>query len=171
MAEKDPFGQYLQQVCGSMVNPGVVYVRLPGYYAVHNRKPGTPAPTALFVLNDGAIAVFRGEPETREDAGAARVSPVYRLHPDGPLAVPTGLVLVRFADGVAAESRQEELARTGFEIAEIMAYAPQAAWVRPASGEIAAALHAIPALSDLADIENVEPQMLLQRVSRGRREI
>ena len=154
-----------------MQNPDSLYVLLPGYYAVHNRPPGTPSPGAVFLLNDGAIAVFQGKPETGAPASAANLSPVYRLHPEGPLAVPTGLVLVRFGEGVVAETRREELARAGYEIEESLAYAPQAAWVRARSGKIAAALEGIPALQALPDIEHVEPQMLMQRVRRRDRKM
>ncbi|MBI4525627.1 MAG: hypothetical protein HY695_17655 [Deltaproteobacteria bacterium] len=166
MVKKHLFCQYPERVSTGPALPISVYVCLPGYYAVHNRPAAAPASGAIFLLNDGAIAVFQGEPDTESSSAAGSLSPVYRLHPGGPLAVPTGLVLVRFAAGVVAETRREQLAQAGYENVESLVYAPQAVWTRARSGDIAAALNGIPALQALADIENVEPQMLMQRVRR-----
>jgi len=49
---------------------------------------------------------------------------------------------------------------------EIPAYAPNAAWLRARSGEIADALAGTPALDALPDLEAVEPQMLMERARR-----
>jgi hypothetical protein len=140
------------------------YVPLPDHYAVHDRAPGTPAPGAVLLLEDGAIAVFRGAPDERT-RGSASVGPVYRSD-QGRLAVPTGRVLVRFSEGVQAASRRDDLEQAGFEIEETLAYAPQAAWVRCKEGGVADALAYVARLRKLADVENVEPQMLTPSVQR-----
>jgi hypothetical protein len=144
-----------------------LYVRKAGHYAVHHRPTNTPAPDAVLLLEDGAIAVFRGEPdEAAEASQVGDLSPVYGLQPSGLPAVPTGRVFVRFAEGVQAESRRQEINRTGYELVESLAYAPHAAWLRPRSGDMADALAGISRLEQLPDIENVEPQMLMESVRR-----
>ena len=168
MGKNDCFRQYPQRVHASTAHSTSVYVRLPSHYAVHDRPLDVPAPGAVLLLNAGTIAVFAGEPDTTGDlAGSVTLSPAYQLQPDGALAVPTGQVFVRFAEGVAAETRREELARAGYEVVQLLAYAPQAAWVRARSGGIAEALTGIPALEALADVENVEPQMLMKSTQRS----
>jgi len=67
----------------------------------------------------------------------------------------------------AAETRRKELARAGYEVVQLLVYAPQAAWVRARSGGIAEALTSIPALEALAEVENVEPQMLMKSTQRS----
>lgn len=52
------------------------------------------------------------------------------------------------------------------ELVESLAYVPQAAWLRAPSGDIAAALAGLSRLEQLADVENVEPQMLMESVRR-----
>ncbi|NJN29890.1 MAG: hypothetical protein HC824_05115 [Synechococcales cyanobacterium RM1_1_8] len=45
-------------------------------------------------------------------------------------------------------------------------FAPQGAWVRSRSGTTLDSLQQIDQLRSLADVENVEPQMLMERRSR-----
>jgi len=125
------------------------------YYAVHGRPRGTPARDAVLTLNEGEIAVFRGRPPE-----TSQVGPVYAA-PDGPLAVPTGLIFVRFTPGTSAMERQADLERIGFELVQVPAYARDAAWIRLRDGDIAAPLARIPELVALPGVANVEPQMLM----------
>lgn len=143
----------------------IVYRSEPSRYAEHRRPRDAAAPGALMLLNEGEIAVFAGEPPPTADPD--RLSPVYAQTPGGRLAVPTGLVFVRFAEGVSAADRRQELARAGYEIREIISYAPQAAWLEAREGGIAAALSGLAQLATLPEMENVEPQMLLQRALRA----
>ena len=166
-SSREPFAGFPQQVRFGTERPSTLYARLPGYYAVHNRKPDTPAPEAVQLFNDGAIAVYKGTPENKEgEPKAGHLSPVYGLQPGGQMAIPTGLVFVRFKEGVTAESRRKEIEEAGYEIKESLAYAPNAAWLRARSGELADALKNIPALEKLPDIQNVEPQMLMASARR-----
>lgn len=166
-AEKDYFARYPRQIRANMTASAPLYVRKADYYAVHQRPASLPAPGAVLLLDDGAIAIFPGEPdEAGVTAQAGRLSPVYGLQPSGLPAVPTGRVFVRFAAGVQAESRRQEINRAGYEVVESLAYAPHAAWLRARSGDIADALAGIPQLEQLPDVENVEPQMLLESVRR-----
>ena len=98
--------------------------------------------------------------------GAVAVGPVYRRGDGGGVAVPTGQALVRFPDGDTAEAHREELAAAGYEIAQVLGYAPQAAWVRATSGSIADALSNLDRLDAVPGIENVEVQMLSEASRR-----
>ncbi len=166
MVQHTPFAEYPQQVRFGTARPEAVYMRVPAYYAVHHRPAGASAPGAVLLLNDQTIAVFEGDPG-EAPAGEATLTPVYALEPGGPLAVPTGLVFVRFAEGVDAEARRDDLRRAGYEVAQRLAYAPHALWLRARTGDPAQALNGIPALEALPDVENVEPQMLTEAARRA----
>ena len=101
-AERQILAKYPQQVearTGAGTEPAsAIYTLLPGFYAVHGRQPGTPAPEAAYLFNDGAIAVFQGAPDQAEvGAAAEKPGPVYALQGGGSPAVPTGLILIRFS--------------------------------------------------------------------------
>jgi hypothetical protein len=136
-----------------------------GYYATQ-RPTADIAQDAAMILNDGAIAVFKGEPpQTREVQST--IGPVYELGPGGSLAVPTGLVFIRFRDGIDAGSQQQEIEQSGFEVKDTVPYAPNAAWLKARSGSIADSLAGISKLAALPDVESVEPQMLMKGSSRS----
>ena len=157
---EDAFSNYPPEI--QVSSQQVSYRLLSRYYAVHYSQPQAAASEAILQLNDGAIAVFSGAPHNV----SGTVSPVYTLSPNGSLAVPTGLIFIRFAEGVKVESHQADIKLAGYEIAETLAYAPNAAWLRAQSGQILAALLGIAKLEALADVENVEPQMLMASVGR-----
>ena len=113
------------------------------------------------------IEVFRVEADERKQvASPNKVGPVYALQPGGAPAVPTGRVFIRFKEGVAVKDRLQEIEQAGYEIAQSIEYAPHAAWLRARSGEIADALTNFQTLERITDVENVEPQMLMQRTKR-----
>lgn len=123
---------------------------------------------AVAVIPDGkaaAFAVYKGTPA--QDRGIADVGPVYAAGPEGPFAVPTGRVFVRFANGVRADERKKQFEKAGFEIDKTLSYAPNAIWLRPATGGVHRALPALASLSKLPDVEHVEPQLLLERELKG----
>ncbi len=169
--QKNYFSEYPQQIRFGTQQSAVLYSRKPGYYAVHYKEPGTVAPGAVLQLNDGAIAVFQGEPDEPENAirlasTTGTLGPIYTLQADGTLAVPTGLVFIRFVEGVEVELHREAIKQAGYEIAQSLSYAPQAAWLRAQSGNILDALVGISKLESIPNVENVEPQMLMERVQR-----
>jgi hypothetical protein len=166
--QSDPFAHYPQQVRAGKEGAAATYLRQPDYYAVHDRPPDRPAPDARQLLNDGAIAIYQGDPDDRPDSGEGTLGPVYALQPGGTPAVPTGLVFVRFAGGVPAEARRSAFQQAGYQIVKSPRYAPHTAWVRSRSGDMAAALEGVPALERLPDVENVEPQMLMASSPRDR---
>ncbi len=169
--QKNYFSEYPQQIRFGTEQSAVLYSRKPGYYAVHYKEPGTVAPGAVLQLNDGAIAIFQGEPDEPENAirlasTTGTLGPIYTLQADGTLAVPTGLVFIRFVEGVEVELHREAIKQAGYEIAQSLSYAPQAAWLRAQSGNILDALVGISKLESIPNVENVEPQMLMERVQR-----
>ncbi|MEH2239001.1 hypothetical protein [Nostoc sp.] len=165
--QKDYFSEYPEQIRvssdangGLRLRTAIFYTRKPGYYAIHYNQRSSVASGAILQLNDGAIAVFPGEPNQSEQR---TLSPIYTLQSNGSLAVPTGLVFIRFAEGVDVESQREVINRAGYEIAQSLGYAPHAAWLRAQSGNIADAIAGIPQLEAIPKVENIEPQMLMER--------
>lgn len=169
-SQDDDFAKYPSEVRSSTQRSSVVYTRLHDHYAVDRQHASAaPAEGAVATLSEGEdkIQVFRGKADERRRAAASsELRPVYELQPGGTPAVPTGQVFIRFREGVAVEERLREIEQAGYEIAQSLEYAPHAAWLRARSGEIADALADIRALEKIADVENVEPQMLMQRASR-----
>lgn len=159
--QKDYFSEYPQQI--HVGQSAVSYNRQLGYYAVHYKQPGIESPGAVLQLNDGAIAVFQGEPDQPK---TDTLSPIYALQTDGSLAVPTGLVFIRFVEEVDVESQRGALKQAGYAVAQSLSYAPHAAWLRAQSGKILDAIVKIPQLEAIPDVENVELQMLMARVQR-----
>lgn len=82
------------------------------------------------------------------------------------MAVPTGRLLVRFAEGIKATDRAAALRKLGFTIDKTLSYAPTAAWVAPLSGNSTVALESIAALQKLPDVAHVEPQLVMQRAAK-----
>ena len=144
-----------------------VFERRPDLYSV--RQPATAAEAdAVAVISDDArirFAVYKGAPPN--DRSGEDVGPVYSAGPGGPLAVPTGRVFVRLAQGVRPEHRREQFEAAGFHIEQTLSYAPNAAWLRPATGGVAQALPGLAALGRLPDVVHVELQLLFERALRG----
>jgi hypothetical protein len=91
------------------------------------------------------------------------LQPSYELPGGGVAASPTGRILVRFANADTMEKRRKDIEAAGYVIDEILSYAPQAAWVRAASGDAGEGLSGVTKLEAIAGIEEVEPQMLRPR--------
>lgn len=176
------FAEYPQQVQFGVESAQRVYLQKPGYYAVHYAQPETAtsedaetsprvidetaAAEAIAVMEEESIAVFSGSPSGRRNPSDAVISPVYALQPGGSAAVPTGMVFVRFAENTSAVSHQDAISAAGYEIVEQPPYTPHAVWLRAQSGNIADSLQNLPQLMAIPDVENVEPQMLMQRSLR-----
>jgi hypothetical protein len=104
------------------------YARVPGYYAAHDAREGADAAGAVMTLKEEGISVYRGEPGGGV-GDATTVTPVYELQPSGPLAVPTGQIFLRFAEGVAADSQRREIESAGYRIVKTSQYTPHSAWL------------------------------------------
>ena len=146
------------------IDAGQTYTRVDGLYAVHGRGHGANSDGAEFVLDDGDIAVYRGE-----RTGDSSISPVYGRGEQAP-SVPTGRVYLRFAAGVSAESHRADIETADFIIESIPGYAPHTAWVRHGSGDIAESLRTVGRLKLIPGLESAEPQMLLPAVHKSHME-
>lgn len=143
---------------------GCAYELAEDLVAIHQATaPGATAAT----LGDGGISVEPAGSRAAQSVEDALLGPVYLRVPGGGVAVPTGRALVRFSEGVAADDQRDELARAGYAVDEILRYAPHAAWVRATSGAIADALRDLPRLEALAQVQNVEPQLLSEATRRS----
>jgi hypothetical protein len=111
--QNDYFSEYPEQIRVSSERTAISYTRKSGYYAIHYNQPSKVPSGAILQLNEGAIAVFPGEPNQSEQG---KVSPIYTVQPNGSLAIPTGLVFIRFAEGVNVESQREVINRAGYEV-------------------------------------------------------
>jgi hypothetical protein len=150
---------YPQQVQIGSPDPGspegAAYELKADYYAL-TYDPDSPPPAQAIATIDG-IAIFAGEPI---DPSATAVYGLGQA-----MAVPTGQVFVRFAKGNAAD-RQAAIAAAGYQIAEPLDYAPEAAWLRASSGSTADALTQLAALKGLDNIAAIEPQLVMARSLR-----
>ena len=162
---EDFYSKYPRRFGAGTQRSGSGFLLKHGYYATH-RTNADIVTDAELVLNDGAIAVFKGEPPRNREVQSS-IGPVYELGPGGSLAVPTGLVFVRLRDGIDAASRQREIEQAGFELKNVVPYAPNAAWLKARSGSIADSLTGISKLTALEDVESVEPQMLMKGSARS----
>lgn len=158
----DHWKDYPSELSGSQNEQGA-FRRQDDYYAAHGDAAGD-ADDALFQLADGKVSVHRGVPATTVERGR-QIGPVY-ARPDGPLAVPTGKLFVRFGEGSAAAEHRAALERAGYEIVKVPGYAPHAAWVRARGGDLAAGLRGMSALAALPGVEHVEPEMLMASSKR-----
>jgi hypothetical protein len=162
MSTKDP-KEYPREVPRSSCHKDEVFVRQDSGHAIHvEAKHALQGPSSALHFEHGKIAVFPGDPPTDSNL---EVSPIYRA-PGGGIAVPTGLIFVRFSAATKAAERRDEIERAGFALVKIPSYAPQAAWVRAKTGGISGSLIQISALEGLADVEEIQPQMLMQKANR-----
>lgn len=111
---------------------------------------------------DSNTVICRVSLNSAEDARHIKENaPVYRLVPNGPLCVATGLVFVTLKDGFTLEQGCDSLKETGFVIDK---QSPAGgAWLRHESGSISAALRCYLELGQLEAIRSVEPQFLVRR--------
>lgn len=164
---RDDFQAYPRELKASTADSDQVCRREELYFAVQELLEEQNDLFVEWRSSGDRITVFRGHPDKLDPApDRRRLRPVYRLLPDGPLLVPTGLVFVRFKEGVPAEDRRRQIAEAGFAVDSIPPYAPHGAWLKPADGEVSSALSGIGALEALPDMVNVEPQLLGPRAQR-----
>jgi hypothetical protein len=119
------------------------------------------APDRLYELDPGLVAPDPDAgPAAVRPVGDASGGPVYRRRPSGDVVVPTGRVLVRLRSGDTVGAHRAALEKAGYTIESVPSYAPNAAWVRAASGRTADALGQLDALHRLPGVEHIEPQMI-----------
>jgi len=127
----------------------------------------TEAPPRVAVSTSQPDLHYELVTDARTDrAVAADAAPLYQRAPGGEVVEPTGRVLVRFGADERAAEHEADLAAAGFEVDEVLSYAPQAAWVRPGSGRVVDALRGLDRLQELPGVVAVEPQMIGRRAQR-----
>ncbi len=161
------FSRYPDQITASSQPDAATYEQRSGYYAIRLTDPEAEPVGAVTVIRDekGAIALFKGAPTvSRQRNGGESPLPVYG---DGSIAVvPTGEVFIRFQDGVDARDRAADIEAAGYAITKVLDFAPQGAWIHAISGEIADSLQRLAQLEGLVGLENIEPQLLMERQLR-----
>jgi hypothetical protein len=167
VTEIDDFAAFPRTLRSSTTEPRVLYRRVPDLVAIHSRTQAPAGWEVVLTLEDPPIVVCRRDTHALPRASLrATITPVYALTRRGAPAVPTGLVLVRFREGIAAAACGDALTREGFMIHGVLPQAPSAAWVKAASGGIPASLRGIPALESIPGVVNVEPQMVKRSAPR-----
>jgi hypothetical protein len=140
------------------------WLRDPALFAWRGELPPGLAAAAEGGIAGEGISFARAPADlSAPESALEAVLAAYRAGESGPVAVPSGEILVRFGRGVRAEERGEDLAEAGYELSQVLAYAPHAAWVKARSGDPAEALEGLARLMSLAGVEHVEPQMLSGR--------
>jgi hypothetical protein len=114
--------------------------------------------------SDPSASVRAAPASSEANAGGG---PVYRRVPGGDMVVPTGRVLVRFADGDAAKDHEKDLQAVGCVVDEVLSYAPNTAWVRAATGDVTDGLQALDSLGKVRGVVALEPEMIGSRSTRG----
>lgn len=139
-----------------------VFDRRDDLYAVRRQSGGSSDAVARIDADaEHHYTIHAGPPGDAHTADD--VIPVYSAGASGPLAVPTGRLFVRFAEGIKAADRAASLRKLGLTIEKTLSYAPSAAWVTTTAGHATAALDHLEALEKLPDVAHVEPQMVMQR--------
>ncbi len=160
MTEQDSLSDFPQDLPRSSGRPEQGYLRIPNRFAVHGPVPERLRARVVQELADGAISIMEGTPESA--LSSAGITPVYALGPGQSAAVPTGRVLVRFAPEDLADRHRDAIENAGYRIAEVLSYAPQAAWVEAIDASRASGLSGIPRLQELSGVVHLEPEMVRQ---------
>jgi len=145
----------------------VRYRLAPEFYARSSKVRLSPGERVVQKL-DGAFTIFQ-VPASSSAIADRSILPVYRAQPSGMLAVATGRLWVRFAEGIDATQKREKVEKVGCSLEELPPWTASGAWVRASSGKVADALAASAVLQKLPGVEHVEPQMLLLSVRKSLR--
>ena len=167
MVNENPESAFPNQIAVGTDRADVTYIRLAGHFAVHGTLPAALTASRIGLLGEESVSICRGAwPRPDQLAPGTIVTPVYAPGGVGPPAVPTGLVFIRFTDRVTVESRRARIEQAGYVISQTLSYAPQAAWLRAASGSMADALTNLDRLATLDDIAAVTPQLIAHAARR-----
>jgi hypothetical protein len=169
----DLFAAAPRELRASTDRPELCYERDPDLVAVHGggsdtlpRAQRLDAQTLVVPAEAAPGPTVDGPTVDGATVDGTRLGPVYRRTEGGGLVVPTGAVLVRFAEGDPADGHLDELREVGYELLEVLSYAPHAGRVRALEGGIVEALRGLGRLEALPGIEHVEPQVLSERRPR-----
>lgn len=148
--------------------PGTaVYEIDPTHCVVHGELPRELRDAVVADFEEDRVRVLSAPPgEVRARAGVGAVTPAYRIATAGPLAAPTGRILVRLREGEGIAARAADLDTAGYRLIEALSYAPHAGWVTARTDDVADSLGGMARLREIPGVEHVEPQMLTARASR-----
>ncbi len=138
----------------------VVYELAHDLVAIHDAPD---LPSAVIRFEDEGVTVCEPDIAARAAVDVDKLGPVYRQRARGPIAVPTGRVLVRLHEGQTLDGRYDELCAAGFDVEGSLAYAPHAAWLRPRTGRAVDGIRQLTRLNHLDGVENAEAQMLTEK--------
>ncbi|MEM7351024.1 MAG: hypothetical protein AAF657_09480 [Acidobacteriota bacterium] len=143
------------------------YTRVDGHFALHGEPATAVAAEPLERLDAEGISLWHSSGDLDADSLApAAVSAVYSTAAGSPLAVPTGQIFVQLDKGLSAGDHAATFVGAGYEVAQLIVYAPHAAWLRAASGDAVDALRQVASLEALDPVSSIEPQMLMARALR-----
>jgi hypothetical protein len=162
--EAPDFSEFPSIVKASSSRPEPEYRRVDTHFAAHQVQSAS-APAPLIDFGTEKIAVYPIHLFSEVAPRATALSPVYALKKGGTLAVPTGRVFVRFANRLKLADQVERLREVGYEIEQVVPYAPSSGWVHSTS--IESSLTALPKLAAISGAENVEPQMLMKATRKA----
>jgi hypothetical protein len=137
-------------------------------YAIRGPVPDELRAGVLETLPGDDITIIRGTPRA-DSVAQGQLLPVYRGDSGEDLAVVTGRIFLRLDEGREAAGATERVASMGLRVAEILPYAPNAAWLEPASGKVADGLARLDELRALPGVAHVEPQILRPRAWKSGR--
>ena len=139
------------------------YARSADLIAIHGALPSGLAAGEGETLAPG-ITLLPSGLATRVASGV-RVTPVYVLATGTQPLVPTGRVLVRFAESESAEAHRRDIESAGYRLVESLPYARHAVWLESPQSW-GAALRDLPRLESLPGVVHVEPEMVGRRATR-----
>lgn len=160
------FASYPRRISAALQHPQSVYTLMDGYFAVRGPIPPHPALSLAATLEDD-LALYRGTPpDAVLSDRRLTVLPVYALSSNGPLALPTGRIFLRYKESIDITTQRDAIERAGYSLTGALPYAPDSGWVERSNGRMDEALAHMDALFRLPGISNVEPQMLSTRDPR-----
>ena len=110
------------------------------------------------------VAICSRSPETKVDGNAL---PVYRAGKQGPIAVASGRIFIRFSPDIKLADMEEALNELGYKIDEVSETGENAGWLWHHSKSCSDSLNNFPKLRGLKEVDAVEPQFIMQRQSKS----
>lgn len=161
MSSKNNFRNSPKTVAQSLQRPEIFFVRDDHLFATN--VPRRDIPVASFSAQGKTTTVYNLDSSSEPLPVLDEVIPVYRLqNQSGQIAIPTGKIFLRLKENVSVRSVEAELAHLGYEIEQLVKGAPHAAWLTACDGSITASLSQLETLAMLRNVENYEPQMLME---------
>jgi hypothetical protein len=143
------------------MSPDVIVIEHGGLRVEYRRRhdlealhDSAPPPQSVMKIGENIFIVPSGA------AGSGRRWPVYVDSRSESLAVPTGRAFIRFEPSTDPQTRESVVREAGFRIANVPAYARDAAWVEPLADAIGDALARHEALFRAPGVVGGEPELL-----------